>query len=1095
MRNECRVKNRWCDICKNNSHNTTVCRKRNAVKSVENTYGDNDNSTDDHSFLFKIGVDLGETRSMDVQSILVDCGATAHIVNDRSKFIEFDKSFNPEKHFIELADGTRTNNVAMGKGTAEIDIIDADGIIRQSRLKDAPFVPTFKQNIFSVQAATENGASVEFKPGSAELVSKGGTKFGIRKTGKLYYLNSSVSSSTATHTLHEWHEILGHCNTGDIIKMEKVVSGMKITDKREFDCEVCIEGKMTQYRNREADERAENILDLVHCDLAGPIQPIAKDGFQFALVCVDDFSGLIMVYFLKHKSDAVRATEKFLADVAPYGTVKCIRSDGGGEFSSHEYENLLVKNHIKHEKSAPNSPHQNGTAERAWRTLFEMARCLLLEAELPKFLWTYAVMAAAYIRNRCFNPRTEKTGFDLFTHKKPNVSNMHTFGSVFYAYVQNKKKLDARGEKGVFVGYDRGSPAYLVYFPETGRVKRVRCVKFTRSSVNDNSSSGGPGNIIDDEVTHYPQDGANHGDENPNVGANPGENADQNGAHEGGDNHRYPRRENRGNPGNRFNDYVVGTCEDSQVNDIVCDYFYRVADIPTSYSEAMSSADSDNWKRAMEDEMRALGENDTFELTTLPGSRKAVGGKWVYTVKSGPNDEEKHKARYVAKGFSQKADIDFHETFSPTARITSIRTLLQIAVQNDLLVHQMDVKTAYLNAPIDCEIYMEQPEGFTVDGENGEKLVWKLKKSLYGLKQSGRNWNDLLHSHLIDQGFTQSLTDACVYSKHSDGETIVIIVWVDDLIIAASNSHVLKDVKTNLNQKFKMRDLGQLSWFLGIQFQIDDDSITMNQSKYIEKVLAKFGMEKCKPRSTPCEISSNKSTVDDSPKTDGKLYREMVGSLIYFMTITRPDLCYTVTKLSQHMANPTESDMVSVKHVFRYLRGTSDQTLVFRKSEESMRLVGFCDSDWGGSADRKSITGYGFQLVKNGCLISWKSKKQQSVALSTCEAEYMSLSAAVQEGKFLSQVLTDMMPEQNGIDHFILYCDNQGAIALAKNPVHHQRSKHIDIRYHFIRSELQSGTMELVYIPTDQNVADVFTKPVVRPKLKYFSNYLSGSHG
>ena len=289
-----------------------------------------------------------------------------------------------------------------------------------------------------------------------------------------------------------------------------------------------------------------------------------------------------------------------------------------------------------------------------------------------------------------------------------------------------------------------------------------------------------------------------------------------------------------------------------------------------------------------------------------------------------------------------------------------------------------------------------------------------------------------------------------------------------------------------------MKDLGKLSWFLGIEFKCENGSIEMNQTKYLEKVLKRFKMEDCKPRATPCDVGSNNIQSDDSKELgDALLYREIVGSLIYCMSITRPDLCYVVTKLSQHMVNPTKAHLGMAKQVLRYIKGTLDYGLKFQKSDVPLELSGYADADWGASEDRKSITGYAFQLAEGGPLVSYKSRKQQSVALSTCEAEYMALSAATQEVKFLSQLLTDMTGKEQ-TKGVVLFVDNQGAIALAKNPVHHQRSKHIDIRYHFVRDEVQNGFVILEYVPTEENVADVFTKPVGKPRLGKFKKALMG---
>ena len=333
-----------------------------------------------------------------------------------------------------------------------------------------------------------------------------------------------------------------------------------------------------------------------------------------------------------------------------------------------------------------------------------------------------------------------------------------------------------------------------------------------------------------------------------------------------------------------LNEYVTSKAVD-EVARYTVDYCYRTSDMPFSYSQAIHSPEADECHKAMDDEIKALEENDTFELVPPPEGREIVGGRWVYTVKTGPKKAETFKARYVAKGYSQIPGIDYHETFSPTARMSSIRVLLQLAVQNDMLVHQMDVKTAYLNAPIDCEIFMEQPEGYEKTGKNGEKLVYKLRKSLYGLKQSGRNWNNMLHEYLLGENFTQSLADPCVYTRYScRNECTIIIIWVDDLIISASNEILLQSVKNSLNEKFKMKDLGVLSWFLGTEFNCSEGVITMSQKQHIGKLLKKFGMTECKPKVTPMVSGQEKFPDTESPElTDPTLYRAIVGSLIYII--------------------------------------------------------------------------------------------------------------------------------------------------------------------------------------------------------------------
>ena len=348
-----------------------------------------------------------------------------------------------------------------------------------------------------------------------------------------------------------------------------------------------------------------------------------------------------------------------------------------------------------------------------------MARCLLIESKLAKVLWTYAVMAAVYIRNRCYNPRTWKTPFEVMTCRKPNLGNMHIFGTPCYAYVQNKKKLDPRSEKGIFVGYDKGSPAYSVYFTERNiMVRKVRCVKFTDKVDDVNNVPQPYDDVYVKPTTEVAGREAVQNDDEVKI-----DETEMRARDDRDDTSvrfvvRYPARQ-RSKP-KYLEDYV----ESMEVEDcdVTLDYCYKVLyDIPITYQEAVSSSESAKWQKAMDDQMNALRDNDTFELTHVPEDRKIVGGRWVYTVKPGPNNEEQYKARFVAKGYSQTPDIDYDETFSPTARITSMKVLLQLAVKYDLLVDQMDVKTAYLNAPIDCELYTEQPEGFVTRDRNGEK--------------------------------------------------------------------------------------------------------------------------------------------------------------------------------------------------------------------------------------------------------------------------------------------------------------------------------------------------------------------------------------
>ncbi len=1102
MARACRRK-LWCSQCKSNTHRDVTCRRR---RRQDATWRATEEATDEYVFSVTDGAAgyQPNNQGVDVRGLMVDCGATSHIVTDISKFKRFDDEFQAGTHYMELADGTRCKGVAERRGDAEVWLVDIRGRHLKTMLRRALYIPSYPQDIFSVQAAASSGASVTFRKGEDILVHKDGTKFPIHLHDRLYYLHTVSDGCddqvNGCYDLKTWHEILGHCNFDDVQRLEGVVDGMKIegSSNKPITCEVCTRGKFTQTRNRKPDVRAKMPLELVHTDLAGPINPESREGYKYVLAFTDDFTSAVFVYSLKSKSDTLQATERFLADMAPYGKILRLRSDNGTEFTAKQYKTLLVKNGIRHETSAPYSPHQNGTAERNWRTLFDMSRCMLIESELPKNVWPYAVQTAAIIRNRCFNKRTKLTPVEMLTGRRPNLARMQKFGSECFVYKQDKRKLDPRSEKGVFIGYDKSSPAYIVYFPDSRKVQKHRLVKFlsktrveqqTQTTIVDDDDDD---DVLKEKANRTRQDvNSSLAKDQVSVKEEEQSSSPQTQSVEAmPEPPRYPSRV-RKRP-DYLHDYVSQQAPDEETDQVQIniDYCYRVTcNIPVTFTEAVTSDRSNEWVTAMDEEMQSLRENHTFTLSSLPEGKKAVGGRWVYAIKNNIDGSEKCKARYVAKGYSQKRGVDYEETFSPTANLTSIRVIIQKAVQENLILHHMDVKTAYLNAPIDHEIYIEQPEGYEVKSGTNAKLVCRLERSLYGLKQSGRNWNKVLHEYLIKNHFVQNQADYCVYTWETANEKVIIVIWVDDLLIVASDENVLRRVKDMLTERFQMKDLGKLRHFLGVDFNQSDNCVRMSQAKYVRKILQRFNMQDCKPRSTPCEQKLDYNN-DAEKMIDVKKYREAVGTLIYLTICTRPDISFVVSKLSQYFTEPTVEQWSTVKQVLRYLKGRLDKELCYRKCNETLGIRAYSDADWAASNDRRSTTGYCVSLTECGALISWKTKKQPTVALSTCEAEYIALATTIQECLYLKQLLENLDTCQYSQPK--VYEDNQGTIALAKNPVSRQRCKHVDIKYHFIRSSVNNGDITLVYCPTNEMVADVLTKPATKCKMMKFDSLIFG---
>ena len=494
--------------------------------------------------------------------------------------------------------------------------------------------------------------------------------------------------------------------------------------------------------------------------------------------------------------------------------------------------------------------------------------------------------------------------------------------------------------------------------------------------------------------------------------------------------------------------------------------------------------DSIQWKRAMEDELSSLDKNHTWSLVKLPAGKKALQNKWVFRVKDEIDGSKRYKARLVVKGFQQKKGVDYNEIFSPVVKMTTIRMVLGIVASEDLHLEQLDVKTAFLHGDLEEDIYMAQPEGFPIVGK--ENMVCKLKKSLYGLKQAPRQWYLKFDSFMQRSGYHRCEMDHCCYLKKFNSSYIILLLYVDDMLIAGSDMQEINKLKKQLSREFEMKDLGAAKQILGMSIARDRvaGTLKLSQAKYINKVLEKFNMADAKARSTPLG-SQLRLSKKQSPKTEEDIehmakipYVSAVGSLMYAMVCTRPDIAQAVGVVSRFMSNPGREHWEGVKWLLRYLKGTSNVALVYKRN--GVVLEGFADANLGGCDDSgKSTTGYVFTI--GGTAISWMSRLQKSVALSTTEAEYMAIAEAAKELIWLKNFLIELGFQQ---EDCVLHCDNQSAVHLAKNPVFHSRTKHIQMRYHFIRELINDGTLNLKKILGTKNPADMFTKVVTTDKLK-----------
>ena len=947
------------------------------------------------------------------------------------------------------------------------------------------------------------------------------------------------AESIVPSSLMLWHQRFGHLNMNEIKRLSRnddIVVGMKVDKGVHFydkGCEPCALGKMHRLPfPKQSENRASRTLEIVHTDLCGPLQVDSLGGSRYFLTFTDDFSRHTTVYFLKKKSEVLSKFQEYVRHVEnmsnqqlkQLNVINTIRSDNGGEYTSGDFTKYCKDKGISRQFTNPHSPQQNGVSERLNRTIMEGARSMLYQAKLPLKFWAEAVSTIVYLRNR--SPTTSLKGntpFEYWFQKKPDVSNLRVFGCICYVHVPDalRKKLDPKSYKAVFMGYPDGTKGFKVYDVERGVFTRSHSVLFHEdkfpdfklevNSHDDPSHMIFPGDIGDEdneEIHDKSQNDSSESleDDTPVGGVENDIPVNPVGVQHGEiENNHGPRDipNVRGTYEETFMDQVANLdsvrirkppsrfIEDSA--DLTFDSCCLASltsdlDEPKSFKQAARGKHSEKWKAAMSDEFRSLEVNQTWELVPRPTDQNVIGCRWVYKLKRGADGSiTRHKARLVAQGYSQTEGIDYEEVFAPVAHASTIRTLLSFANSNNLEVHQMDVKTAFLHGVLDCDLYMEQPEGY-VDPDKPD-YVCKLNKGLYGLKQAARCWNETLDKHLIDSGFVKASADSCIYVKIVDQSFVIMAVYVDDVIPVSNDPSFLAAEKAALCQRFEMVDNGPVEYFLGMLIRRDRENrvLSISQPNYIHDVLVRFGMADCNPVTTPIEpgVKYDMLGEEDEP-FDTRTYQQAIGCLTYLSTSTRPDIAAAVGMLSKFNARPSAAHWVAVKRILRYLRGTYDYGLVFVGGKND-NLSAFSDADWAGDVvTRRSTSGY---VMKFGnSTVSWCSRRQATVAKSSTEAEYVALSQATQEVVWLRRLLVDLGMKVNSPT--MILEDNQGAIDLSRNPKHHNRTKHIDVSYHFTRERMATKEIDVRHVPTGDNIADIMTKGLAKGPFEKFRKML-----
>ena len=1091
-----------CFRCDKMGHYASTCPDR-LLKLQEAQEHDKDSTQDADELMLNEVVYLNEEKVMlnkyelntgEDDMWYLDNGASNHMTGDRRYFKRINESITGK---VKFGDDSRID--IRGKGS--IEFIDRNGETRV--MCDVYYIPELRSNIISLGQATEAGCDIRLRGETLTMHDQDGKLLvsATRQRNRLYKVRMGVKDnicllSTTTSESSRWHARLGHINMDTIKSMvqKELVVGLPHLSFDKGICGSCLLGKQTRNTFPQATSyRAEKVLELIHGDLCGPISPTTRPGNKYVFVLIDDHSRYMWTILLKEKSEAFEKFKKFRALVEQDSgqKIQTFRSDRGGEFVSHEFNTYCEDAGIKRHLTAPYTPQQNGVVERRNRTMMEMTRSMLKHMKVPNYLWGEAIRHTTYLLNRvATRVLKEKTPYEMFRGSKPNISHIRIFGCIGYARTvkPHLRKLDDRSQMLVHLGTEPGSKAYRMFDPQAQKIVVSRDVVFDetkgwnwsqeqmsqddtgalRISLGTYGNHGIHGDVM--EATNVEDEDINVVEPTDHVTDTPQDATESQEVEEGAE-IMLRRSERQSNKPKYLDEYMLFLAEEEGDTLLMV-----LNNEPSSFREAKGSRE---WTLACEDEICSIVENETWTLVELPQGAKAIGLKWVFKLKRNSDGSiKKHKARLVAKGYVQQHGVDFDEVFAPVARIETIRLLINLAALNRWIIHHLDVKTAFLHGELKETVYVSQPEGFEVKGS--ENKVYKLHKALYGLRQAPRAWNNKLNAILIELKFRKCTKEPSVYRKRVSGKLLIVAVYVDDLFVTGSDVELIYEFKKEMAEKFDMSDLGELTYYLGIEVTQHQEGVALSQRRYAMKILEDAGMKACNPVQTPMESGSKLSKSEEERSIDATDYRKKIGCLRYLLH-TRPDLSYAVGVLSRFMQDPKESHGVAMKQCLRYLKGTTEYGLNFKSThtEKPTRLVGYSDSSHNVDPDDgKSTTGHVFYLGE--CPITWASTKQETVALSSCEAEFMAGTEAARQAIWLHDLLEEINEE--ACEKVLIRIDNQSAIALTKNPVFHGRSKHIHTRFHFIRECVEKGMIEVEHVPGTEQRADILTKPLGRVK-------------